>query len=59
MDLPIFNAVTLSQLLDALEANYGTNFPAALLVLGSYILAIHYICLDCYLQQSHCHSGLW
>ena len=31
------------KLLDALEANYGTNFPAALLVLGGYILAIHYM----------------
>ena len=39
---PMFSAVPLSQLLDALEANYGTNFPGALLVLGGYILAIHY-----------------
>ena len=39
---PIFSAAPLSQLLDALEANYGTNFPGALLVLGGYILAIHY-----------------
>ena len=38
-----YNAVPLSELLDALEANYGTNFPAALLVLGGYILAIHYM----------------
>ena len=39
---PMFSAAPLSQLLDALEANYGTNFPGALLVLGGYILAIHY-----------------
>ena len=39
---PELNASVLPDLIDALQSCYKRNFPACLLILGAYILCIHY-----------------
>ena len=41
----------LPKLINALESYYGSNFPASLLILGAYLLCIHYEALMDFTQQ--------